>query len=51
MKASLPLFELSEYEINEEMARQASLALLSFEYEINKPPYHVSHLNWESMRT
>ena len=30
MKASLTLFSLFEYEINEEMARQASVTLLSF---------------------
>ena len=36
MQASLSLFLLFEYEINEEMTRQASLSLFSFEWEINK---------------
>ena len=40
MQASLTLFQLFEHETNEEMARQASLALVPFECEINKPPSH-----------
>ena len=47
MKASLSLSYLSEYETNEEMAGQASLAFFSFEYEINELAYHFSQLEWK----